>query len=141
MTVFRFSCPLRVRYADLDAQGHVNNATYFTYMEQGRFEYMVAVGLWQPGQDFLSVGTIVAEATCTYKRPILLDHVVDVAVRTARLGTKSALMEYRLTVLGEEMATGRSVQVAYDYQANRSIAIPDEWRRLVALFEGDGLEQ
>lgn len=141
MTTFRFSTPLAVRYADLDAQGHVNNATYFTYMEQGRFEYMVAVGLWQPGQDFLSVGTIVAEATCTYKRPILLGQTVDVAVRTTRLGTKSALMEYRLTVQGEEVASGRSVQVSYDYPANRSVPIPDEWRRKIALFEGDGLDQ
>lgn len=137
MTEFRFSYPIHVRYADLDAQGHVNNAMYFTYMEQARFEYMVAAGLWQPGQDFLSVGTIVAEAACAYKRPILLGQTVDVAVRTSKIGNKSSILEYRLTVDGEEMATGRTVQVAYDYRAGRSVPIPDEWRAKVRALEGN----
>ena len=139
MTLFKFAYPMTVRYSDLDAQGHVNNATYFTYLEQGRLEYMKALGLWKPGQDFMDVGTIVAEATCTYKRPILLDEVVDVAVRTARLGTKSAVLEYRLTVAGVEAALGRTVQVAYDYRAGVSIPIPPAWRAAVLAFEGDTL--
>ncbi len=136
MTHYRFSCPIAVRYADLDAQGHVNNAAYFTYMEQARFEYMVAVGLWQPGGDFLSVGVIVAEATCAYKRPVLLGQIVDVAVRTARLGNKSTVLEYRLSVAGETAATGRTVLVAYDYRAGVSIPISAEWRQKVLAFEG-----
>ncbi|MBI4771236.1 MAG: acyl-CoA thioesterase, partial [Chloroflexi bacterium] len=36
MTGFRFSLPIAVRYSDLDAQGHVNHATYFSFMEQAR---------------------------------------------------------------------------------------------------------
>lgn len=137
MADFRFSCSIPVRYADLDAQGHVNNATYFTYMEQARLEYLVAADLWTPGQDFLSVGTIVAEATCTYRRPILLGQTVEVAVRTARIGTKSAIMEYRLTVAGEEVATGRTVQVAYDYRAGASVPVPADWREKVRALEGN----
>jgi acyl-CoA thioester hydrolase len=137
MSTFHFSCPIAVRYADLDAQGHVNNATYFTYMEQARFEYWVALGLWQPGGDFMSVGTIVAEATCTYKRPVLLGQTVDVAVRTAKLGHKSAVLEYRLSVAGQEAATGRTVLVAYDYRAGASVPISAEWRQKVLAFEGE----
>lgn len=139
MNTFKFAYPLTVRYSDLDAQGHVNNATYFTYMEQGRLEYFKALGLWRPGQDFLDVGTIVAEAACTYKRPVLLDEVVDVAVRTARLGNKSLVLEYRLSVAGAEVATGRTVQVAYDYRAGASIPVPTEWRARLTAFEGEGL--
>lgn len=141
MTDFKFSIPIKVRYADLDAQGHVNHATYFTYMEQARFEYMTTLGLWRPGQDFLSVGTIVAEATCTYKRPILLGQTVEVAVRTARLGRKSTILEYRLMVSGDEVATGQTVQVAYDYVAGQSIPIPADWRQKAIAFEGEGLEE
>jgi acyl-CoA thioester hydrolase len=137
MADFKFTCSVQVRYADLDAQGHVNNAAYFTYMEQARFEYMAAAGLWQPGQDFLSVGTIVAEATCAYKRPILLGQAVQVAVRVAQIGNKSGILEYRLTADGEEAATGRTVQVAYDYATGKSIPVPDEWRARVRAFEGN----
>lgn len=137
MTRFRFSIPIPVRYADLDAQGHVNNATYFTYMEQARLEYLIALGLWQPGDDFLGVGTIVAEATCTYKRPILLGQPVVVGVRTTRLGNKSLVLDYQLSVAGQEVATGRSVLVAYDYRVGASIPISAAWRAKVLAFEGE----
>ena len=35
--------PVAVRYSDLDQQGHVNNAVYFTYFEQGRLGYFDAM--------------------------------------------------------------------------------------------------
>ena len=135
MTTFNFSTSLEVRYSDLDAQGHLNHARYLSFMEQARFKYMMVVGLWTEVHDFNAVGQIVAEVTCTYKRPVLLGQMVEVAVRTSRLGNKSLDMEYRLTVDGVEAATGRTVQVAYDYAAERSIVIPDEWREKIAAFE------
>ncbi len=135
MTAFNFTTSLEVRYSDLDAQGHLNHARYLSFMEQARFKYMMAVGLWADVHDFNAVGQIVAEATCSYKRPVLLGQVVEVAVRTSRLGNKSMEMEYRLTVDGVEAATGRTVQVAYDYAAGRSIIIPQGWREKIAMFE------
>ncbi len=136
MPPFNFSFPIPVRYADLDAQGHVNNARYFTFMEEARFKYIVAVGLWTEQSDFNAVGQIVAEATCVYKAPVFINQIVDVAVRVARLGTKSLDMEYRLSVAGVEVATGRTVQVCYDYAAHQSVPIPADWREKLQRFEG-----
>jgi acyl-CoA thioester hydrolase len=134
---FRFSVPLSVRYADLDAQGHLNHARYFSFMEEARFQYLRAAGLWTDLRNFDAMGQIVAEAACSYKRPVYLGQTVDVAVRVSRLGNKSLDMEYRLAVDGEEVAAGRTVQVAFDYAAKRSISIPHEWRARIAAFEGD----
>jgi acyl-CoA thioester hydrolase len=134
---FHFSISIPVRYSDLDAQGHVNHAKYFSFMEKARFKYIVAVGLWTEAGDFNAVGQIVAEAACSYKRPMLIGQTVEVAVRTTRLGHKSWDMEYRLTVDGAEVALGRTVQVAYDYSAHRSISIPRGWREKIKAFEGD----
>ena len=39
LSLFRFSVPVDVRYADIDALQHVNNARYFTYMETARVHY------------------------------------------------------------------------------------------------------
>ncbi len=135
MTAFNFTTSLEVRYSDLDAQGHLNHARYLSFMEQARFKYMMAVRLWSDIHDFDAVGQIVAEATCSYKRPVLLGQMVEVAVRTSRLGNKSIEMEYRLTVGGVEAATGRTVQVAYDYAAGHSIVIPQNWREKITAFE------
>ncbi len=139
MTDFHFSTPIAVRYGDLDAQGHLNHAKYLTYMEQARFQYLVAADLWRPEQGFEAVGQIVAEATCTYKRPVQLGETVDVAVRTSRLGNKSLDMEYRLTVADAEVALGRTVQVTYDYERQTSIPIPSAWREKLTVFEGGTL--
>jgi len=136
MENFRFTTSIEVRYSDLDAQGHLNHARYLTFMEQARFKYIMALGLWADVHDFNAVGQIVAEAACTYKRPVLLDQIVEVGVRIARMGNKSMDMEYRMTVAGEVVATGRTVQVTYDYAAGKSIPIPVEWRRRIAEFEG-----
>jgi acyl-CoA thioester hydrolase len=135
MTNFRFKTPLEVRYSDLDAQGHLNHARYFSFMEQARFKYIMALGLWQTTQDFAGVGQIVAEASCTYKRPVKIDEVVEVWVRVSHIGNKSMIMDYRMTVGEVEVATGRTVQVAYDYTAGKSILVPEEWRGKVEGFE------
>ena len=135
MPDFKFTTPVAVRYGDIDAQGHVNNACYFTYMEEGRLRYWQALGLWVAGQEANAISQIVADAACTYQQPVLLGQTVDVAVRVARLGTKSLHLEYRLSVASLPVALGRTVQVAYDYAARRSVAIPPAWRQAITAFE------
>jgi len=136
MATFNFSSAIAVRYGDLDAQGHMNNAKFITFMEQARVAYIQAVGVWQAAEGFDQLGQIVASVTCDYKRPVQLGQVVDVAVRVARLGNKSMNLEYRLTVGGEEVAVGRTVQVAYDFKNQQSIPIPPDWRAKLSAFEG-----
>jgi acyl-CoA thioester hydrolase len=135
MSTYNFSYPIEVRYGDLDAQGHLNNAKFITFMEQARLKYIEQMGLWHVADGFEKLGQIVASVTCDYKRPVTFGQVVEVAVRTARLGTKSLEMEYRLTVEGVEVALGRSVQVTYDYEAEHSIPIPARWREHISRYE------
>lgn len=134
---FRFSLSIPVRYSDLDAQGHLNHARYLSFMEEARFRYIVAVGLWDPAQGFDAVGQVVAEATCAYKRPVFINQTVDVAVRISRVGHKSLEMIYQMSVGADVVALGRTVQVAYDYAAQLSILVPQEWRDKISAFEGE----
>ncbi len=136
MSPFRFCTSLEVRFADLDVFGHVNHAKYFTFMEQGRFRYFDAVGLWDTSRSFHELGIIIAEAHCSYKKPVMLGDSVEVSVRVSRMGNKSFEIEYLLSVKGEEVAKGRTTQVAYDYQSEKSIAVPTEWRSKIEEFEG-----
>lgn len=135
-TLFRFATDLEVRYADLDPQGHLNNAKYFTFMEHGRLKYCLALGLLDPAGGFKGLGQIVAEATCTFKRPAFVGEVVTIGVRVDRIGNKSAVMEYELKVADQLIATGRTVQVAYDYDAGQSVGFPPDWRAKISSFEG-----
>jgi acyl-CoA thioester hydrolase len=134
---FRFYHPIEIRYGDIDAQGHVNNACYFTYMEQTRVRYIGSLGLWDR-RAFDSIGIILAETSCTFLAPIELTDAIRIGVRTTRLGTKSLTTEYRFEEAGSTrlMATGRAVLVAYDYRKQESIPIPPAWREALARFEG-----
>jgi acyl-CoA thioester hydrolase len=134
---YRFYHPIEVRYSDIDAQGHVNSARTFTYMEQGRAEYLQHLGLWD-GKDFQAIGIILAEASCTYQVQILLEQRLRVGVRTSKIGNKSLEFSYSIEDrdTGQVMATGRTVQVAYDYKRGASIPVPDHWRKAIEAFEG-----
>ena len=137
MNVFRFYHPMEIRYADIDAQRHVNNARYFTYMEQARVEYVCHVGLWDGG-DFDGIGFIMAEQCCTYKTQISMSRSIEIGVRTAKIGRKSFELAYcfRDRITHEELATGKTVLVAFDYLSNKSIPVPDNWRSILGEFEG-----
>ncbi len=136
MSDYRFYQDITVRYGDLDAQGHVNNATYLTYLEHARVGYMQALGLWD-GRSFLDIGIVIAEIRITYKAPILLGQKVRVGVRITRMGNKSFTMSYRVedTDNGRPLAEAESVQVAYDYRNGATMPIPPSWRQIVATFE------
>jgi acyl-CoA thioester hydrolase len=131
---FRFSVSIPIRYADIDAQRHLNNVAFFTYMEQARVEYIREVGLWQEGR-FDSVAMIVAEASCSYKAPAFLWETVTVWTRVSHVGTKSFRFEYRLETERGLIATGRTVQVCYDYPRRRSTLLPDDWRQAIIAYE------
>ncbi len=136
MPDFNFYHPIEVRYGDLDPQAHLNNAKYLTYMEQARIHYVKHLGLWDGG-SFMDIGIILAKFEITFQAPVLFGQQVRVGMRTTRLGTKSMEMEYILedTKTGQALATGSSVQVAYDYRGGQSIPIPDSWRQAIKDFE------
>ncbi len=136
MKAFHFYHPVEIRYGDIDAQRHVNNARYFTFMEQARANYLMELGLWDGG-DFDHIGIILAEQSCTYLAPIKLKQQIEIGVRTERMGRKSIEMVYTLrdSQTRQELATGRATLVAYDYRRSQSIPIPDDWRDVIGDFE------
>jgi acyl-CoA thioester hydrolase len=137
MGAFRFFHPIEVRYADIDPQRHVNNARFFTYMEQARVKYFQHLGLWA-GKDFDGIGFILAEQSCTYMAPIVLGQKIHVGVRAERLGNKSFELAYLIQdrETQQELATGRTVLVAFDYRRSHSQPLPRAWRRTILAFEG-----
>ena len=137
MADFHFHHLIEVRYGDLDPQGHVNNAKYLTYIEQGRVFYWKQLKLWEGG-SFMDIGVILADVQLTFKKAIQFGDPVRVGVRISRLGNKSMDCEYSIEDARDAsvFATGTSVLVAYDYHNLRSVAIPEEWRKTIRQFEG-----
>lgn len=129
MEGFPFVHREEVRFRDLDAMGHVNNAVYLSYIEQARTEFVLTVGAAPSIDEF---PLILARTEIDFRAPIRFGDTVDVGVRTGRLGTKSFDLEYELRVADEVVAEARSVQVFYDYERGSPADLPDEWRERLA---------
>ncbi|MFO7740994.1 MAG: thioesterase family protein [Anaerolineae bacterium] len=131
---FRLSTTIDIRWRDLDALNHVNNAVYFTYLEQARVRYLRELGLVPDTPS--GIGFILAEAHCRFKSPLTLGERVTVHIRVSELGRSSFVFEYRME--GEDRrlaAEARTAQVCYDYEKRHAIPMPDEWRETIVQFE------
>ena len=134
LSQYPFVTTVDVRFRDLDGMGHVNHAVYLTYFETARIlYYMHLTRRTQIGQ----IDMILAEVTASYHAPAGFGDRLEVYVRIARVGTKSFDMEYLIVRPADRrrIASGRSVQVMYDYQAQRSVPVSDEFRAQVAAQE------
>jgi acyl-CoA thioester hydrolase len=117
-----FSHPIEVRFGDLDAMGHVNNAMIVTYIEQARFQWWRS---YLGGRKFQEEGFLLARVEVDYRMPILLGEDVRVELHVSRVGNSSFELTYRITkgLAGELFAEGKSVQVMLDFATNRPKAL------------------
>ena len=138
MSEFRFYHPIEVRYGDLDPQGHLNNAKYLTYFETARIHYFAQLGLFTPGQSFMDIGVIMADARVTFHVPVQYGVPVKVGVHTSKLGNKSMTVEQNIVnaETDEVLASGQVILVAFDYHTNKTLPIPKEMREAISKFEG-----
>jgi acyl-CoA thioester hydrolase len=116
-----------VRFRDLDAMGHVNNAVFMTYMEAARIAYLEALGAGHHPLQWL----ILARAEVDFRSPIAMGETIEVGVRTSRIGRKSFDLEEEVRADGRLAAEGRFVLVAYDYETSSSRELPADWRELL----------
>lgn len=137
MAEFKFRHPIQVSYVDIDAQRHVNNTRYSTYIESARLAYLQYLKLWD-GKSFLDLGMIVADVHIAYRRPLFFGQKIIVATRISRLGNKSIQFDYQLqeTESAEICAVAETINVAYDFHTEQSIAVPEEWRIVISAYEG-----
>jgi acyl-CoA thioester hydrolase len=118
-----------VRFRDLDAKGHVNNAVFLTYMESARVAFLLELGAASGLED---LSFIVARVEIDFRTPIAFGQEVEIGVRATRFGSKSFDLEYELRAGGRLAAEAKSVCVGYDYGTGETVPIPDAWRERLA---------
>ncbi len=131
----RFTINQSVRFRDIDALGHVNNAIYFTYMEEARKEFFMQIFNLSSAEGF---PFILANISCNFNRPVRFeDKSVSVDIWVSKLGRKSFTFKYNIYSQTEPslaFATAESVQVFYDYHSNKTIEIPTAFKEKVQIY-------
>lgn len=133
---FRYWKTIEVRWGDMDAQGHVNNAMYFTYCESARVEMFRETG-FRGKQAGSAVGPTLVHASCDFKRQVVYPAILDVGIRVEKIGQRSVKLVYGIFFQGtdELSAVATSVNAWVDYAANRAVEIPEEIRSAMAIYQ------
>jgi len=126
----RYAVPVDVRFNDVDGLGHVNNAIYLTFLEHARMKFFTEEAGSTSEKDF---PFILAHAALDYKKPIKMGAELEVLMWTSRVGGKSWDFDYEVRDrrTKELYATGKTVQVAYDYQLEKSDVLEGDLKELV----------
>jgi len=134
LTDFRCVTRFRVPYCDVDMLQHANHAAYIVWAETVRCEYFTEVLKERlKGAN----GMILARLQFNYEQPLDYREEVAVGCRIARLGRKSFDFAYEIwsETRQQRAAHGVSTMVAYDYQAQTSVVVPERWREIIAAYE------
>ncbi|MFQ5877810.1 MAG: acyl-CoA thioesterase [Acidobacteriota bacterium] len=132
---FRLAVPIEVRFKDIDAMGHVNNAVYFTYFENARIAYWRALGLDRPRSGATYV---VARAECDFRSPATMEDDLTCHVRVSSFGRTSFRFEYLLRDerSGRVVARGSTVQAMFDHDRGEVRPVEESLRDAIRRFEG-----
>jgi acyl-CoA thioester hydrolase len=123
---FTFSTPVRVRFADTDAQGIAHNAAYLVWFEVARVEYLRAfAGGYQELRDH-GIEAIVLESHCRYRAPARFDDELVVHARCLGLRGARFRYEYAITRRDEVVADGHTEHACVDARTMRPTRVP-EW--------------
>ncbi len=124
-----------IRFKDLDALGHVNNAVFFTYFEEGRKNFFLKYSSVLKPSEF---GFILAHISCDYLKPVRLTDRLKLRLIVGAIKNKSFVFHYSLMDRKDDsvvFARGESIQVCYDYSRNKSVPIPPSLKERLLLFQ------
>lgn len=114
MSPFVSRVPLR--WVDLDAQGHVNNAVVADYLQEARVDWLLS----GPNAHLLGTSTMVVSHQVEYLGPVLFGlDPVEVELQVGAVGAARFVLAYSVRQDGRELARARSVLCLFDYAGGR----------------------
>ena len=136
--IYKFFHTLRVRYAEVDAQGIVFNSHYLTYFDCAITEYYRKIKynyiseVKKSKKDFHVIKT-----TIEYKKPISFDQVIDLGVKISKIGNTSltfdiSIYSNRKNIL---LAEGNIIQVYTDQIKKCSTPLSKSFVKKIRKFE------
>jgi acyl-CoA thioester hydrolase len=131
-----FVAALTVRWRDLDAFNHVNNANYLTYLEEARLQWLQQVRDWF-GEESVPV---LAASALHYRLPIAWPAQLHVELHCERIGNSSLTLAHRIVDAADDSrlySDGHVVMVWMNPTTGRPVPLPPTIRAAVCHDRGD----
>ena len=126
-----FETTIPIRWGDMDAMGHLNNGTYFRYLETVRIDWMYSIGCVPvPTGE----GPVIVNAFCNFYKQIEYPGTVLAKMYVSDPGRTTFESWCTLTMAGEPdaiYAEGGATTIWVDFPSQKAVALPDWMRALV----------
>jgi len=130
----RHKCQLQIRWADLDAFKHINNAAYLVYMQEARADFTWFARIAR-GEEPLLADMVVARAEVDYLSPIhQTGTTLDVEIFVEKISNSSFVMVYEMSQGGTLRARGKTVQVGVDMETEKARRLRDSEREFLSQY-------
>ena len=130
----RHKCELQIRWADLDAFKHINNAAYLVYMQEARADFTWFSRIAR-GEEPLLADMVVARAEVDYLSPIhQTGTTLDVEIYVEKISNSSFVMVYEMSQGGTLRARGKTVQVGVDMETEKARRLRDKEREFLSQY-------
>ena len=123
-----YTTDVAVRWGDLDAYNHVNNVSYFRYLEESRVRWMREFGLWEP-KDGLT--PVLVKSGVTFMKSVLYPATLRITTTLHDIGARSVSLQHRILDADNTAicyAEGYAKLVWIDIETGKSIALPQSVR-------------
>lgn len=113
-----------VRFSETDALGHINNTSYFIYLEEARIRFMEWLGF---KMDIQNWNFILASTKCDFISQGYFGQELSIKTYVTKVGTKSFQLEHDLIAVqtNELIARGNAIMVFFDFEKQKSEPIPE----------------
>ncbi|MFN4248582.1 MAG: acyl-CoA thioesterase [Flavipsychrobacter sp.] len=133
---FPVSLSLRLDWSEMDMFGHINNVSYFKYIQASRVNYWEVCG-FQESFAATNVGPMLLSTGCRFKQPLFYPgNIVVQASVTFIKNTSFGIRHQVLNNKGEICAEAEDVIVVFDFNNNTKVPVTDELRNSIQQLEG-----
>lgn len=134
-TKFPSQLQLRIDWSELDYFGHVNNVSFFKYIQAARVNYWDQIGITQQHLD-TNIGPMLASCNCDFKLPLFYPGNCSIITGLAFIKTTSFGFHHKiLNAKGQLAAEAKDVMVMYDFNKNEKVEITEALRNKFYVFE------
>lgn len=134
---YKHQVEMNVRFMDLDALNHVNNARYLNFLEEARIAY--SQEMLDVFKNIKDLNVVVARIEIDYIRPILYHEKIKILSRIKSMGKKSFTFDSLICIKkGDELKIAvKAIQVivAFNPKTKKSIEIPIEMANRIKQIE------
>lgn len=136
MYQFPVKLPLRIDWSEMDMFGHVNNVSYFKYIQASRVNYWEAIGLIGIFETD-KIAPILLSAGCQFKMPLHYPGNITIQASIAFIkNTSFGIYHQILNQDNEVAAEAHDVIVMFDFNKNEKVLFPERFRKAAEILEG-----